>query len=155
MSLGCVFYSPVTEARSTNWNKTITKDFYYFWNGDERVGNWGSGWELALKNPAVTITYNVEIKNIDTGDIVRNDDTIPVGTKLRFKFIKHAYTDISWVGTGFSSDSPYGAWKDKAAPPAEDKCKEKDFLRKVTPRDFLKLGVYIPLTVDHPAKTIS
>ena len=171
LMLGFCLFSPyAVEAKSIQVNPYTTAaaaDFRYFWNFGGTSS--ASGWAVGLsKNLAITITYNVEIRNTDTQALINTGDSIPVGTKLSLKFLKHEYTDVHWVGTGYSSDSPDGEWRAGAAP-SPVACLQKDFVNNVkfaitapafydpaqggTPW-FFDADVYIPLVVSPPTKTI-
>ncbi len=160
--LGSLFIMPnVTEAKSATWNKIIEKNFEYFWSISQ-VPGWygsGSGWTLGLKNPNITVKYNVEVRNRDTNALIAEGASVPIGTDIALSFKKHVSTDISWFGTGYSSDSPYGAWKLNAAPGVEDTCKDNDFVNSVKvwyEGTYLgTVGVYIPLRLDFPEKSIT
>lgn len=142
------------------WNKAFDIRLAYFWNWDglSGYGN-SSGWTNALDNPNVTVTYNVRITNADTNAVINDGDSVALGTRIKLNFLKHAYTDISWFGTGYSEDSPYGEWREEGmAPPKEDTCKDKDFLRKYIPPSNpynYALSMYIPLVIDSPNKSIT
>ncbi len=101
--------------------------------------------------------YHTTITNVDTGNSIESGDSIPIGTRIRLDFEKHKYTDISWFGTGYSGDSPYGEWREEGAgPPTADTCKNKDFVTNYTIGQVnVTFGVYIPLVVDSPNKSFS
>ncbi len=150
------FISPsVTEAKSNLWTDTQSNRLHYFWD------RWSqTGWELGLGQRAVQVTYNVEIRNTDAGVLVNDGDSVPVGARLTLKFIPHAFTDIYWFGTGYSNDSPYGEWRANAAPPPpvvtptdNVSCENKDFVNEVR-GTHNSYGVYIPIVVAPPTKTI-
>ena len=67
-----------------------------------------------------SILYKANIYNDSLGGILLNDgDALPVGTQIRFQDGPYVNTDISWFLTGFSADSPFGAWVSQAGnPPA-------------------------------------
>jgi hypothetical protein len=163
--------TPLTiEAKTLSWTKVETKDFAYFWN---RWGNgvYSSGWATALKKPSITIKYNVEIRNAKTNALIESGGSVPVGTEINLKFLKHEYTDISWFGTGYSADSPNGEWRTNATPPTmttwydwvqpgnvwtyfeQPVCAQKDFVTNVN-SGSVTYGVYIPFVVSPPAKSI-
>jgi hypothetical protein len=69
--------------------------------------------------------------------------------------VKHKSVDISWFGTGYSNDSPYGEWREEGTlPPQIDTCKEKDYINRHN-TGMYTFDVYIPLVVDSPNKSFS
>lgn len=167
VSLGCILSPPVAEAKSESWNTVEKKYFFYFYNQGINTktseGEYSSsvetGWANALRNPNITVTYNVQVKNLDSGATLSGGESLPVGTRIKLNFVKHVYTDISWFGTGYSGDSPYGEWREEGtSPPQTDTCKNKDFVTnyKISKNGVSwSWGVYIPLVVDSPNKTIT
>jgi len=71
--------------------------------------------EAGLANPSVSVTYVTTLKNTDTGAIISDGATLTVGTRFT-ALISHNNTDISWFGTGYNNDSPYGYWLNGAGP---------------------------------------
>ncbi|HEY4478545.1 MAG TPA: hypothetical protein VI775_01750, partial [Candidatus Paceibacterota bacterium] len=107
----------VTEAKGASWNEEYTDTLSYYWDFSGYITNWGSGWANALGARNITVNYNAEIRNADTNALISDNSSIPVGTNLLLQFKPHRYTDISWFGTGYSADSPYGQWRQDAEPP--------------------------------------
>ncbi len=153
------------------WNKAIIKNFVYYWNkSDGLLGNnvAENGWAEALSDPNITVKYNTKImkKNPDgTYTEIPDESTVSPGDKLRFQFIPHHPYDIYWFGTGYSADSPYGEWRANMDPPPKIDddgddvadmvtCEDKDFVTVDEWIDF-NYGVYIPLVIAPPTKTIT
>lgn len=152
--LGSMFLAmPYAHAKSDTWNQTVNAELDYYW---DRFGiSWKSPeqWEPALENPNVTITYEVRVKDKATGTIVPEGSLVAAGTVLVFEALPLEDTDISWVGTGYSSDSPYGHWGNPDTVPAIE-CKTNDYVTRVT--DYgMDLDVYIPLIVSAPSVDIT
>ena len=143
-TFGVILSTPKAEAKDTVWNTTPSVNLDYFAN------RWGGSWWVeALQNPNISVTYHAEIKNKDTGAVVSDGASFPVGTHLTLSLLPQTSQDISWFGTGFSEDSPYGEWRSDAAPSAVS-CTAKDFLSTVTPYG-ITLNIYIPLVVAPPS----
>src|SRR5574343_1938021 len=104
-----------THAKTTSWNQTFSDNLEYFWNNGGKDGS-KSGWVSGLGSRNITVQYSADILYSD-GSKVEDGATVPVGTILTLKFNPHRYKDISWFGTGYSSDSPYGQWRANAEPP--------------------------------------
>jgi len=154
-SFGVLSVPSMSEARSVSWNTVVNKNFAFFFDRFDV-----SGWGVALANPNITVKYNVEIRNADTNALISNNDSVPVGTNLKLKFLKHKSSDLYWFGTGYGGDSPYGEWITDAEPPAVS-CKAKDFVNRVKipylPDSSFDIfnDIYIPLSIDYPEKTIT
>lgn len=76
---------------------------------------------------SVTIKYHANIVNANTGTVIADGATIPVGTPIKLVFTPFDSKDIYWFATGFSGDSPYGDWVTNAAAPSGS-CLDKDFV---------------------------
>jgi hypothetical protein len=153
----CLFSPSVTEAKSAPWNKLENVTLLYFWNNAGAAGTVAqpaSGWGKGLVNPNITIKYNVEIRDFITNMLITDGASVSVGSKIVLKFLPHKSEDIYWFGTGYSTDSPYGDWIANTAPPVAA-CLEKDFNGNTTWRVNQTVGVYIPLVVSPPTKTIT
>jgi len=125
----CILQPTVVEAKDVIWtsNPTVKLDYFWNWGGTAIENRGGSGWAKALDNPSVSVKYKTEIRNKDTGVLITDGNSVPVGTKLILSFLPHVSEDISWFGTGYSGDSPYGEWRDGATPPTMG-CNTKDFV---------------------------
>jgi hypothetical protein len=55
------------------------------------------------------VNYEANAYDNTTSALIADGSSVPVGTVLRFAPVFSA-TDISWVGTGYYNDSPYGQW---------------------------------------------
>ena len=150
-----------SEAKSTVWNQSYSTNLYYFLN---RFGT--SAWKRGLANPNFQISYQANVINQATGAKLTDGNSIPVGTTLLFQPKPFADTDISWFGTGYSSDSPYGHWNSNAASPKKATCDSNDFVDKtyypITASFFghscsysLRFDVYIPFMVNSPSISVS
>lgn len=150
----CVLFSVQmqrVEAKSIAWNTMINQAFAYMWNwGNGSVYNSNtSGWALALKNPNISITYLATVTD-STGSIVNDLANVPVGTILNFTPTPFQPTHISWFGTGYSADSPYGTWISGAQYPGNNKiCTSANFVGTNI------FSIYIPLSVNPPTVTIT
>jgi hypothetical protein len=154
------------QAKSVQWNQQVNGNLAYFW----AWANFRSGWVLGLSNPNVTVQYLAEVINRDTNTSLADNATVPVGARLRFLFNQHNYTHISWFGTGYSFDSPYGSWVNNAEPPTPElgydlpkfpgrmrnTCRSQDFLNITAPGPLTpKFAVYIPLSINPPEKELT
>jgi hypothetical protein len=70
------------------------------------------------------------------------------GDTLSLEFVPHVYTDVSWTGTGYSNDTPYGDWIASAGPPAGSP-------HSCLPKDRATENIYAPLSVAPPQKSIT
>jgi len=97
----------------------------------------------ALGNPNVSVTYNAIVSDSTGANAVLLNDgaNIPVGTKLKFSPVPHKNTDISWFGTGYNEDSPYGHWVSFALKPQGSMCVSEN---------LVSYGIYSPFSVDQP-----
>ncbi len=99
-------------AKSVQWNTTVNESLRYCWS-------WGSDisscpdithWVLGLGSPNITVKYLATITNEDTGETIADGATIPTGTRIRLVPTTYDRDHVSWFGTGYSEDSPYGYW---------------------------------------------
>jgi hypothetical protein len=130
-------------AKETQWN-TVLKDKV---DADLHLGT------MTLKNINVTITYKVEITK-ENGELLTEGSSVPVGTKLKLKFIPHASDHVYWFGTGKTNDSPYGEWRENAAAPASVTCDEKDFINADVFGNLILSYFFAPLVINPPQKSI-
>ena len=137
------YFSPsVMQAKSAQWNY-LSSDMLEFY--DARMG-----WSGGLNNIGVTVTYNAEIRDTNTGATVSDGAFLPIGAKLTLKFLPHVFTDIVWSGVGHVQGTPYGEWRAGSAPPPFS-CAPKDYVSS-----YGDLGNFkIPLVVSPPTKTIT
>lgn len=116
---GTLFGAKGAEAESVTWDWTYDGMLAYFWNADGKVsGDWAAG----LRNPQMHIVYYANVYDQDRNLIIPSDAVISVGTKLSFKSRPLNDRNISWNGTGYSGDSPYGYWVEGAAYPSPGNC---------------------------------
>ena len=125
-----------------------------------------SYWEYsALFDTQVTVNYNTKVINMDTGEMLPcaadNPVVVTKGTKLKFEFVPHEYTDISWFSAGASFDSPYGDWLANAARPYGSMCAaipDKDYVdsytnqQKIPPFSSITGKIYTSFVVNPPTK---
>ncbi|MFA7193779.1 MAG: hypothetical protein WC087_02595, partial [Candidatus Paceibacterota bacterium] len=160
-----VLVSPqFVKAESVVWSETL---------GVFEIRNSSSAYKRhTLTNPNLQIRYNSRVVNTNTGQILSCGSKVAPGTKIRFEFIPHEYTDVAWFGTGSSYDSPYGNWNENAGRSSGSICQEKNFymigvqthkghVRIYKPGDtdsmeaYAKLKNYMDFSVNPPTKTIS
>ncbi|MEI6042661.1 MAG: hypothetical protein WCQ00_03810 [bacterium] len=150
--LNIIFFPLNTvEAMTTiSSDKTVTAEFYYFWN------RWSSsGWSRALINPQIKVDYKIEIIDTSTGLSIKKGDNVNVGTTIKLSFLKHESTDISWTGTGYSQDSPYGDWGNSMPTYVKNpECLDKDYV-STTLFEYVNYKAYIPLMISPPVESIS
>ncbi len=149
----------VALGKSVSWSKTEPKPLAYEWNcSDGAIGSCGgaSGWELGLGNPSITVIYSADAYNVDTGASLMDGATIPLGTRIQFVPKAFNSTDISWFGTGYSSDSPNGHWISGAAAPAFG-CFSGDqsASSSVITGGITTVNTYSPLSVNPPGVNIN
>lgn len=150
-----LFWPQVGEAaktKSATWSKTFVKDIYYA--STDGKENKIYMWLLGLRDPNVSIKYYAKVYNIDTDRYVADGDTISVGTRLRFEPVEHKDTDISWNGTGYTTDTPYGHWVENAGPPARQNCLQSDYLNERYNPSAGRITVHVPLNIDPPEVSV-
>lgn len=138
----CVATLAQVSAKEVVWNATP----YYRLGHASTMGTWG------LSNVQVRVTYQSQVKNIDTGTVVACGGSVPEGTRLSFEFVPHHFSDVYWVGTGYNSDSPYGDWVPGSALPAGDICIEKNLVSGPSKHTSSYYGT---LSIAPPTKTIT
>ena len=114
-----VFLVPqVGEAKSVTWTTNSIPILDYCWtNGgnltscpnDPGIGAYVQG----LRPSSASVTFSATLKNTNTNAVINDGDSVPVGTQITVMPTPHVSNDISWFGTGFSSDSPNGEWGGK------------------------------------------
>ena len=126
------------EAKSVSWTSSIMPNLAYYWNHGTG-GSWSGegvtpetagcaggtlscGWATALQGASAAIIYKARIIDVATSTEIFEGSVIPVGTQIRFEQIVPQDEDISWFGTGFTSDSPYGHWVNNAGPRRDIGC---------------------------------
>lgn len=126
--------------KEAEWGTIINGSFAYKW------GQGGTGWARGLANPDITVKYYAKVVDATTGKAINDGSTIPVGTKLQLVPMNHKNADISWVGNGYSSDTPYGHWQSGAGFPGS--CGASDFVGTYTSGVTYK--IFVPLSINPP-----
>lgn len=117
-----------------------------------------SSWWIMLGNVTTQVRYYTQITKVnasgaDTGEVVNDGATLPVGSKIKLQILPHGPRDISWNGTGFDMDTPYGAWSPNTSPVRS--CHADDFLYSYWIEDFDEINDrYISLVVIPPTTQI-
>jgi hypothetical protein len=140
----------VASAKSNSWSSgVVTTTLLYFWNcNNDPVCNTGRGWANGLNNFNVSVTYEASMYR--NGTIIPDLTSVAVGDVISFTAPLSA-TDISWNGTGYTSDTPYGHWiADATAPAAVDLSSD---LVSTFPYYLNYTSVYVPLSVNPPTIT--
>jgi len=144
------------------WENIENKNFYY-WDDSlpttelllsKREYEFSGLLELGLTNARFGISYGAQVINKDTGKILQNNEAVPVGSTLLFKFLPREDTDIEWSGIGYSFDSPYGVWIKNAEPPENGNivCDLKHYIgknRRAVVTNLLR-NIFIVLAVNPP-----
>jgi len=102
------------DAKNITISTTTNETLYYNWNRWAiSPGNsyYNFGYTEGLKSTSVSVTLGAKVINFETGEEVLDGASVPVGTKLLFERRPLQREDISWFGTGYSQDSPYGYWE--------------------------------------------
>lgn len=119
-----------------------------------------------LADVHATIHYHVSVADVNTGENVVVGSNVPVGTVLKFSQYEG---DISWVGTGKTTDTPTGTWVPSAdlSIPTNTvveqgvtvtlgECRAKNYVGKVRHSQApVEYDVYIPFLVKTPTTTIN
>ena len=109
--------SALLQAASVQWHTTEVPQLY---KGEARCLAYLSGTHVQVSYGAEAVT--------DAGERVCGGVVVK-GTRVRFEFQPHTFTDIVWNGTGHSWDSPYGSWVAGAAPsPRADFCHASNYI---------------------------
>ncbi|MCX6717443.1 MAG: hypothetical protein NTU76_02095, partial [Candidatus Taylorbacteria bacterium] len=107
-----LYFSPsIMEAKSVQWNYQSSDPMYYYDNF------YNTGLQKGLNQKNITVTYNAEIRDTNTGAIIADGSYLPVGARLTLKFLPHEFTDIAWTGLGHYQGTPYGEWRAGSTPP--------------------------------------
>ncbi len=151
---GSLLLSSVAEAKSVSWNHQENKLLEYY--GTRNSGG-VIGYGPAVDDANVTVSYGASMYNADTGTLLNDGDSLPVGSRVRFVPKAYQDSDIFWFGTGQSWDSPNGRWINGAAAPgvacvAQDYINDAEFDGSHSGPDA---RVYIPLSVNPPGTSIS
>lgn len=113
--------------------------------------------KTALSNPNITVVYKTEIRT-EAGDMLQGGETVPVGTKLKVKFVPHVPEHVYWFATGSSWDSPYGSWGDRSVAPPKT-CAEKDYVFQSRMSTLFGPSIYfkhyVDLILNPPTKSLT
>jgi trimeric autotransporter adhesin len=142
------------QAKSVDWNRLEDLNLEYYWSNGS--GN-STGYAPAINDANVTVNYVANVYNADTGTLINDGATIPVGTKIRFEPKAYEDSDISWFGTGQSWDSPNGRWISGGAAPSTG-CVNEDFVNTAEfdgSHSGPDANVYIPLSINPPSNSVS
>lgn len=154
-----VFVSPqLAKADSVLWSQTVNQTFEV-----SRPENSVYKRLQTIRNPNFQVKYNARVLNVDTGQVLSCSSKVAPGTKIRFEFIDHDYTDAAWFGTGTRYDSPFGSWNLNAGRSAGSICQEKNFYlvnklnkeEEIADGARIRINNYIDFSVNPPTKTIS
>ena len=143
----------------TPWTSTDNQGNSIIWTKLESgvlcSGGDSLGCMMRIDNPQMTVRYGVTVTNLDTGAQIPHGEAIsvPEGTQLQFKFEPHTSTDISWFGTGYHLDTPYGEWLTGATVPSAT-CATKDLLTQVSGSPPTAVSIFGRLVVAPPVKTM-
>lgn len=133
------------------------------------ASNWTNYWFAGLGQVDVYVKYHANVYDAVSGDLVPDNGSVPVGTKLRFEPTRG---EISWNGVGYTSDTPYGQWMSGAARPGltgtqvvsgdgwsytfrTGACLAANWVdTPINPYNGLPTPVYIPFSVHPEAMTV-
>ncbi|MEK7609985.1 MAG: hypothetical protein AAB470_02605 [Patescibacteria group bacterium] len=150
--LGFLLSGKIAEAKSVTWNQQSNDRLAYFW---DRFS--ATGWATGLRGKNVSISYNVLVEDLTKDSNIPDGGLVTLGDQLKLKFMPHVYSDISWFGTGYSADSPFGEWKTPIITPPTLGCYPSDFVG--TGGELIgaamSYDIYIPLLVKMPTKSIT
>lgn len=171
----------VEAGKSTTWTKNNIPTLNYFWefapiypsdtvplgtvpNCVKNIkGVYPCGWAKGMEPGATAnITYKARLINSVTGAEINDGATLPTGTRFRVvRDERTKDTDISWVGTGYSLDSPYGRWVNNAGP-LPLACSSADYIGESVDSSLAPFGgiiyrykVYSLLNVNPPTVAVS
>jgi hypothetical protein len=198
------------EAKSVTWNGGVSGRLYYAWTykypdllnlqlidetsrsaalkllesqDDTDLSQWDHVADVlpGLRNPQISINYGADAKDA-LGNALLDRANVPVGSQIKFHFKSYENSDISWGGTGYAIDTPYGRWvagaQSPTVPLGRDKvvfsgqygvgtmyrekhvCDPYDYISSqyinpsiyTTNSDGLYWLIYIPLSVNPPTK---
>jgi len=157
-------------ADSALWSSNIPGIFFACGSPGSAAAWYGYDCYSVLQNLNTSVAYNAQAIDDTTGGDACNT-TIPEGTQVDFDFTPHVSSDVSWFGTGFDMDSPYGDWSiDADSPPTttgsvvnEDAGNPPDPAQWCTQKNYLNTwGVgwgnnnsYVLLEVDPPQEQVA
>ncbi|MCA9357788.1 hypothetical protein KC902_00825 [Candidatus Kaiserbacteria bacterium] len=133
------------------------------------ASNWTNYWFAGLGQVDVYVKYNANVYDATSGDLIPENGTVSVGTKLRFEPTRG---EISWNGVGYTSDTPFGQWVPGAARPGltgtqvvtgtnwsytfrTGSCAAANWVdNPINPYNNLPTPVYIPFSVNPETMTV-
>ncbi|OGG58377.1 hypothetical protein A2765_05510 [Candidatus Kaiserbacteria bacterium RIFCSPHIGHO2_01_FULL_56_24] len=108
-------------AESVVWNTSFGATQSYFrdlrYPNGGRPGLAGHGGWVQFSGTQDQITYRIQVTDVETGEILAPDASVPIEDHVKLEFVPHVYSDIWFVTSGGPQDSPYGYWVPGAAPP--------------------------------------
>jgi hypothetical protein len=141
----------------------VQDTLWYAWNRGMGYApskdNATNGWATGLSNPNITIGYDVRVLDAQSGSEI-TDGRVALNQNIVLKFEKYVSDNIFWFGTGYSMDSPYGAWSVNAAPPPRVAnrvtCESKDYVVRYTYQSGQPLifDIFVPFQVHPPERSI-
>jgi hypothetical protein len=161
------------EAKSVTWSSgSQNYNMAYFWNRAPiyttdtvplsttpscSLGANGCGWGVGLYSGfSVQVTYKAKLFNAATGKEILDGTTIPVETVVRVaRDLTTKNTDVSWIGTGQSIDSPYGYWVTGAGPLSNACLAQDSIFNGAGMIEMILLDPYVLLSVAPPVETVS
>ncbi len=126
---------------------------------NDTIGTSAGPGKKKLNDVRISVKYHVEVSK-ENGQVLSGGETVPVGTRLNFKFVPHRSDDVEWFGTGGIHDSPFGEWRAGAAAPGNT-CDPKDFtnadafISGFMPPSLGTQYMFWPLVVAPPVKTLT
>ena len=106
-------------------------------------------WSIMLRNTQVSVTYNANLTNAQTGNAITDGSSFLVGTQIRCE-APYSGADISWFGIGYGYDSPNGHWVNNAGTPSGTYCLPADNIVAAKTLRF-----FVPFNVHRPQHTCS
>lgn len=136
----------IARAETTSWSETVAQHLY------QTVSLTLHRHYKRISNPHVRVLYGTQVFDEATGGAIPCGSSVPQGTRLRFEFIPHTYTDIYWTGTGTSWDTPYGSWASGAERSGEIICQQKNLIMQEN--GTRRTRNYAELSVAPPTKSL-
>jgi hypothetical protein len=151
LAASIIAFPIIAGAESVLWTHVYSKTNLYS-PVPLSMSDGGKAYPYFFSNPTVRVEYRAHMEYADTGEVIPSGSTVPQGTRVRFEFEPHVFSDISWFAASGSYDTPYGDWMIAASAPAVA-CKEKDFVSKDKRKKY-QGDLYVALAMDPPAKSL-